>query len=117
MSNQDSSEKEAEVPADMSLREAYAIVRAWYQGQLAMEPSERWIGGNWWEYERELIEALPDPGLATEGEIMFCFSKISAGDLEFGFGGRAEGISMGTYARTMLSRFPELAEIAKDPRL
>ena len=116
MSNQESG-KQAEIPEDMSLREAYAIVRSWYQGELAKEPLARQKGnGWWWDHSRELIEALPDPGTATEGEIMFCFSQVSAGDLEFGFGGRVGGFSMGTYARTMLSRFPELAEIAKDPR-
>ena len=79
MSNQESSGREAEIPEDMSPREAYAIVRSWYQGELAKEPAERQVSGTWWEDQRELIQALPEPGTATEGEIMFCFRKVSAG--------------------------------------
>jgi hypothetical protein len=109
-------EPEPELPEDMSLRDTYAAVRSWYQGELEKEPNERQIGGGWWEWSKELIEALPEPGTATEGEMMFCFSQVSAGDLEFAFAETDGRFRMGTYARTMLHRFPELAEMIEDPR-
>jgi hypothetical protein len=109
-------EREPEVPEDMSLRDAYAAVRSWYQGELEKEPHERQKSSEWWNMSKELIEALPEPGEATEGEIMFCFQQVSAGGLEFAFGGNDGRFSMGVYARTMLYRFPELAEIMEDQR-
>jgi hypothetical protein len=88
-------EPEDPLPDGISLRDAYAAVRSWYQANVdqADEQVARYAAA-----AKPYIEALPSADAASEDQMKDCLRRVIASDLEWGYHSSDGSYKMAAYA-------------------
>lgn len=86
-----------QLPEGISLKDAYAAVRAWYQAnvdRLATEGQH----GSYPAAAKAYVESLPAPDDASESVMRDCLREVLSGELEFGYHDSDGKYKMAAYA-------------------
>ena len=84
-------------PIGISLQDAYAAIRSWYQAnidRLAADP-DRGISA---KAAKNYIASMPTAGDATRDEMIDAFRRVIAGNLEFAYHDADDKYKMAAYA-------------------
>jgi hypothetical protein len=85
------------LPMGISLMDAYAAIRSWYQAnidRLAADPNR----GVYPKAATPYVRAMPARELVTDDEILDTFRRVLAGSLEFGYHASDGSYKMAAYA-------------------
>jgi hypothetical protein len=83
-------------PSGISVDDAYAVVRSWYQGNV--EPLSNEGIAHYAAAAKPYVESLPPPGAATAEEMKDCLREVISNDLEWGYQCSDGRYKMASYA-------------------
>ncbi len=87
-----------QLPDGISVKDAYAAVRAWYQANVNRLIAEG-QRGSYPAAAKAYIESLPAPDSASESAMRNCLRQVLVGELEFGYHDSDGKFKMAAYAQ------------------
>lgn len=97
---------EDRLPVGISLEDAYAAVRKWYQANTDRLMSDERLGSHA-AASKPYVDSLPPPDRASPDEMRDCLTRVIARDLEWGYHESDGSYKMAAYAHAVLDASDE----------